>query len=438
FSEEGPHLNKLPDTFLQVLGNQLNQCCYGDDLENITLATNILKCLIVLCRNYDNVPLVASCEFVSYAVNIATVVVSKLKGIEEETTLSVYNGFLKVALHLLECLYDPYFTWRKRLLGWNADHSRLKFRPALIHVEVVPFVHECFQQRWLPSNIKWRLVHVFGAVISGSQHNALSAITPATLDVLLRVLGAIDDAKPTNEHREEAGQLSELILQCLVRMVHVIHSSSPDQVLDTGHYVGSDTDQYLNMIGELIGYIQVLGTGHYVGSDTDQYLNMIGELIGYIQVLGTGHCVGSDTDQYLNMIGELIGYIQVLDTGHYVGSDTDQYLNMIGELIGYIQVLGTGHCVGSDTDQYLNMIGELIGYIQVLDTGHYVGSDTDQYLNMIGELIGYIQVLGTGHCVGSDTYQYFNMIGELIGYIQVLDTGHCVGFDTYQYLNMIV
>jgi len=29
-------------------------------------------------RNYDNVPLVASCEFVSNTVNIATVVVSKV------------------------------------------------------------------------------------------------------------------------------------------------------------------------------------------------------------------------------------------------------------------------------------------------------------------------------------------------------------------------
>jgi len=29
----------------------------------------------------------------------------------------LYGTFLKTALHLFECLYDPYFIWRKRLLG---------------------------------------------------------------------------------------------------------------------------------------------------------------------------------------------------------------------------------------------------------------------------------------------------------------------------------
>ncbi|XP_052812655.1 neurobeachin-like protein 1 isoform X3 [Mya arenaria] len=360
FSEEGPHLNKLPDTFLQVLGNQLNQCCYGDDLENITLATNILKCLIVLCRNYDNVPLVASCEFVSYAVNIATVVVSKLKGIEEETTLSVYNGFLKVALHLLECLYDPYFTWRKRLLGWNADHSRLKFRPALIHVEVVPFVHECFQQRWLPSNIKWRLVHVFGAVISGSQHNALSAITPATLDVLLRVLGAIDDAKPTNEHREEAGQLSELILQCLVRMVHVIHSSSPDQ-------------RQVEVSQILEGYLQVLDTGHYVGSDTDQYLNMIGAFSSMLR------CEDRSALQVIVVSGGTLDtLLTLLQKTHLCGTEAQKLAMSVVGVLGAILV----GCSNA-TVRFV----ATIGYTKLLDVLKSLGQPSKELLQSLLNLV---------------------------------------------------
>ena len=62
------------------------------------------------------------------------------------------------------------------------------------------------------------------------QHNALKAITPATLDVLLKILSTNDLEKPTNEHRLEMGQLKDLVLKCLIGMVHVIHCCSPDQV----------------------------------------------------------------------------------------------------------------------------------------------------------------------------------------------------------------
>ena len=66
--------------------------------------------------------------------------------------------------------------------------------------------------------------------ISVLQHNALSAITPATLDVLLNNLSAIDNKKATNEMREECGMLGSVMIQCFVQMVHAIHASSPDKV----------------------------------------------------------------------------------------------------------------------------------------------------------------------------------------------------------------
>jgi hypothetical protein len=43
--------------------------------------------------------------------------------------------------HLLECLYDPYFTWRHFLAGNPADIERLPLQPSLLHVEVVPFIY---------------------------------------------------------------------------------------------------------------------------------------------------------------------------------------------------------------------------------------------------------------------------------------------------------
>jgi len=43
--------------------------------------------------------------------------------------------------HLLECLYDPYFTWRHFLAGNPANIERLSLQPSLLHVEVVPFIY---------------------------------------------------------------------------------------------------------------------------------------------------------------------------------------------------------------------------------------------------------------------------------------------------------
>jgi hypothetical protein len=43
--------------------------------------------------------------------------------------------------HFLECLYDPYFTWRHFLARNPADFENLPFQPALLHVDVVPFIY---------------------------------------------------------------------------------------------------------------------------------------------------------------------------------------------------------------------------------------------------------------------------------------------------------
>ncbi|XP_041374666.1 neurobeachin-like protein 1 [Gigantopelta aegis] len=137
--------------------------------------------------------------------------------------------FFKLSLHFFECLYDPYFFWRKKLKCWQIDNTRLKITPALLHNEVVPFFHDCFQKDKLPTDIQLRLLHVFGAIMSGSQDNALKAITPATLDIMLKVLSAKQRNGPTNEQRQETTCLKELVLKSVVRMVHVIHGCSPDQ-----------------------------------------------------------------------------------------------------------------------------------------------------------------------------------------------------------------
>lgn len=43
--------------------------------------------------------------------------------------------------HLLESLYDPYFTWRNFLRQMQVDFGTFALQPALLHVEVIPFVY---------------------------------------------------------------------------------------------------------------------------------------------------------------------------------------------------------------------------------------------------------------------------------------------------------
>ena len=66
------------------------------------------------------------------------------------------------------------------------------------------------------------------------QVNALKAICPATLDVLLKILSS----PPTgggvgaggDDVRQNKTLLHDLVLKCMVRTVHVVHCCSPDQV----------------------------------------------------------------------------------------------------------------------------------------------------------------------------------------------------------------
>ncbi|KAK3582874.1 hypothetical protein CHS0354_012486 [Potamilus streckersoni] len=233
FSEEGPHLTKLPDGILEVLGIQLCQHLHHAEntaCDSLAFVSDLVRCLIVITRNYDNVPLISSCEFVSYCVNIGLAVLDKIcAGGSSEDDLKCMTEFLKLIIHFFECLYDPYFTWRKRLKGWNAENSRIKYKPALLHVEVIPFFYDCFSRRGLQADTQLRLLHMFGGMMSGSQTNALKAITPATLDVVLKILSVEQHDKPTNEQRKDSLVLKSLVLKCIVKMVHVIHCCSPDQ-----------------------------------------------------------------------------------------------------------------------------------------------------------------------------------------------------------------
>ncbi|GFR76164.1 neurobeachin-like protein 1 [Elysia marginata] len=254
---ESPALNLLPQTLLDQLGKELRKCSV-EIVANLTddcveRAAAILQCLVLLCRNYDNVFFVASCDFVSQSVNSAQAILSRLYGKKqsEQTQTREASGnlveFIETVFHFLECLYDPYFIWRKRLKGWPVDVEQVLSKPAVVHNEIIPFFHECFQISGLSNGLQKGLLHLFGAIMSGAETNAVLVVTPASVDVVLSVLSGTarccqgseggnqpmiagdEDLSGGAERSESPGEIQVLLLRCVVSMVHTLHLSAADQ-----------------------------------------------------------------------------------------------------------------------------------------------------------------------------------------------------------------
>ncbi|XP_059693904.1 neurobeachin-like protein 2 isoform X4 [Haemorhous mexicanus] len=145
-------------------------------------------------------------------------------GAQLESRAQLENGMLH-ALHLCECFLDPYQTWRRQLSGESIsakEKSKYKFAPAPLPPEFGAFFQESFQGgKQLPETIQLRIIHLFGAILSGSKPNALQAITPAALEVLLGVLQRAGSGAPASP------ALLEATLRAVVAAVHVLHGSSP-------------------------------------------------------------------------------------------------------------------------------------------------------------------------------------------------------------------
>lgn len=41
----------------------------------------------------------------------------------------------------LETLYDPYFSYRKSIVNQTVDTSKIKYQPALLQAEIIPFIY---------------------------------------------------------------------------------------------------------------------------------------------------------------------------------------------------------------------------------------------------------------------------------------------------------
>lgn len=233
-----PGISLLPDNILQVLRIQLLYCVQkmADGLEEEQQALSILlvKFFIILCRNLSNVEEIGTCSYINHVITMTTLYIQQLKSKKKEKELADQTSIEEFVIHALafcESLYDPYRNWRHRISGrilGAVEKSRQKYKPASLTVEFVPFFYQCFQEsEHLKESLKCCLLHLFGAIITGGQKNALQAISPATMEVLMRVLADCDSWEDGNP--EEVGRKVELTLKCLTEVVHILLTSSSDQ-----------------------------------------------------------------------------------------------------------------------------------------------------------------------------------------------------------------
>ncbi|XP_076871278.1 neurobeachin-like protein 1 isoform X2 [Brachyhypopomus gauderio] len=242
--EVPPLLSLLPDNILQVLRVQLTQCVQkasaGLEPQQQHLTLLLLKLLIIITRNLSNVEEIGTCSYINQVITMTTLYIQQLKSRTKEKEMvdqTQAEEFVRHALAFCENLYDPYHNWRHRIHGQQlgtVERSRQKFKAAPLTVEFVPFFYQCFQEsEHLKDSLKCCLLHLFGAIVAGGQRNALLAISPATMEVLLGVLGGAEGLWAGGDEDdwecEVSGRKALLTLGCLREVVHSLLASSSDQ-----------------------------------------------------------------------------------------------------------------------------------------------------------------------------------------------------------------
>ncbi|KAM7286128.1 neurobeachin-like protein 1 [Ixodes scapularis] len=193
-SGSGPHLIDLPDGFLQGLETYLRECSddcnTGVTVDTVHKASVAVQVLTILSRNFSNIPFVSTSEAVPLTIVISSAVANQYTKHSKDATDQNTAGFLLSVLTFLEVLYDPHLIWQMTCSRVSVDTTKCRVSPSHLHLEVIPFFYDCLSSKpcFLPAAVQMKLIHVFGAIICGAQHNAQVAINHNTVDILFQRL----------------------------------------------------------------------------------------------------------------------------------------------------------------------------------------------------------------------------------------------------------
>lgn len=232
--EEGPALHALPEELLPALSKFL---FIGKDeaeqsainAKSIGHSKDIVKCLIIICRLPDNIPLVSSMDFVQMITQMDSLLLQQLLDMESsffarkvKTEASQQKlrdeilDFIVQSCHFLETIYDPHFRYRTFLCGKEPESEiQIPPTPIALHQETIPFLYESFETALADCfpDLAQEMLTVFGAIISGARHNAIRAISPATTKMISKTIRDSD----TNE------QVHITAIYCSAKSIRILH-----------------------------------------------------------------------------------------------------------------------------------------------------------------------------------------------------------------------
>ncbi|XP_017135675.1 neurobeachin-like protein 1 isoform X1 [Drosophila miranda] len=262
--DSGPHLGRLPDELLPAIGKFIIVARDASDTserleeEAIEQVATLIECLVIVCRHFDNILAIITYE---YKPNLIAILSKAFKQqMEQPHAVPAISHLFRSFSAFLEVMYDPYLTWRSFVRGQAADYTRLSYKPHSVHVEIVPFIYDCFQEEALVRHpdVGESLLNILGAVICGSQkslsststltnrtntnalttpssltpcsgdgllvncdnlRNGMKAICPATVSITMGIL----------RQWESGNSLRRVALNCYALMVIVLQKSSPEE-----------------------------------------------------------------------------------------------------------------------------------------------------------------------------------------------------------------
>ncbi|BFF98031.1 neurobeachin-like protein 1 [Drosophila madeirensis] len=223
--DSGPHLGRLPDELLPAIGKFIIVARDASDTserledEAIEQVATLIDCLVIVCRHFDNILAIITYEYKPNLIAILSKVFKQK--MEQPHAVPAISHLFRSFSAFLEVMYDPYLTWRSFVRGQAADYTRLSYKPHSVHVEIVPFIYDCFLEEALVRHpdIGESLLNILGAVICGSQRNGMKAICPATVSITMGIL----------RQWESGNSLRRVALNCYALMVIVLQKSSPEE-----------------------------------------------------------------------------------------------------------------------------------------------------------------------------------------------------------------
>ncbi|KAJ8020057.1 Neurobeachin-like protein 1 [Holothuria leucospilota] len=230
----GPDLTALPSNLLEVFLKEFEtaELTFIEKLnhpEGFSHLTDLLKILIILCRKYENIALIASCEYLRHIVPLTDFAIKEVCSTDDGLS-KTSRQFFEHALFFVECMYDPSHLWRRQSKNLPLPKDHLRQRQAILSQEIVPFFYDCLQEsKWellVRSNLHISVIHMLGAILVGSKENAMLMSTPPTIDSVISVLSS---EPPEGTSAECYAQAKELLLHCFDHLIKICHIMRQDQ-----------------------------------------------------------------------------------------------------------------------------------------------------------------------------------------------------------------